>query len=93
MTQTPAEAFQEAINKAGGMPKLGRALVSDAHPNGVTKAAIFDILKRLRTGKDHGINSDYAMIIEELTGVPCELLNPGAKWHVLTRRKKTQTKK
>lgn len=93
MTQTPAEAFQEAIDKAGGMPKLGRALVSDSHPEGVSKMAVFDILKRLKTGKDSGINPEYAMIIERITGVRCELLNPSCDWAVITDRSKKKAKK
>lgn len=89
---TALEALNEAIKLAGGMPKLGRALVSKDHPSGITKAAVFDIRKRIQDGRDDGVHPSYAMIIEELTGIKSELLSPGSRWHVITGRGKKAKK-
>jgi len=67
---TPAQALEQAIERANGITALARAIPVKSHT----------VIQQWRANR---VPSDYCPRIERLTGVPCEHLRPDVDWAVL----------
>jgi DNA-binding transcriptional regulator YdaS (Cro superfamily) len=67
--------LSEAIRRAGSIAALARGLGE--------KPQTVSAWKRRAGGR---VPAEHCPAIEELTGVPCELLRPDVKWYVLRNK-------
>ena len=69
---TPKEAIEEAIAKAGGLEQFAQLVGAPSE-------------HAVKAWKLNRVPSDYCPTIERITGVKCERLRPDVEWPVLRR--------
>lgn len=79
METTTESAIEEAIRVAGGPTSLMNSLNARGHEI-KSHATVYQWTKTR-------VPADYCPDIEDITGVVCERLRPGANWAVLRRAK------
>lgn len=86
--ETPVDALNRAVAKAGSQSALASMLSSARGGEPITAARVWNWVNR-----DKKAPAEFCPDIEALTGVACEHLCPDANWSVLRKSTKAKRRK